>query len=385
MAFIEANGIVHHYLQDGSGEDVILVHGLACSLAFWYPGVMVALRRKYRVLAYDLRGHGKSAMSRDGYTHVAMANDLASLADALDIRKFHLVGHSYGGLISISFALEHPHRLHSLTLADVPVDINVSGEEDTVKDNYPELAMLEGLARNPSRQANNGHVYTPFHQGRGSKKTARRWLKLLDTTTARQDFATRKIYGDDLESLQTPTLLSYGLNSRWKDSAQDLEAKLPRNIVVYVQEAGHSHPWEKPGVFLHSWLEFISSLTGNPSVEKRKDLRYSLHMDVGVADDNNSRIRLAATTVNVSPEGILLRSTMMCRKDDNIHLFFKDSGRDLELTGRVIRCEPDNGSNLLAVELGDGFKTLKLFHLYLQDTLTRTAPLPLTSSSGKGT
>ena len=384
MAYVGANGVLHHYLQDGLGEDVILVHGLACSLAFWYPGVMVALRRKYRVLAYDLRGHGKSAMSRDGYTHVEMADDLVSLADGLGLGKFHLVGHSYGGLISISFALKHPNRLHSLTLADVPVDNDVAGPEGSGMDKYPELAMLEQLAKNPPRQANNGNVYTPFHQGRGSRKTAERWLKLLETTTARRDFATRKIFCDDLESLQTPTLLSYGLKSRWKDSAQNLKVNLSRNIVVYVQEAGHSHPWEKPGVFLHSWLEFISSLTGNPSAEKRKDLRYSLHLEVGVEAESNSRGRVAATTVNVSPEGVLLRSAMVFSKDDTVRLIFKDIGGDLELIGRVIRCEPDNDDHLLAIDLGNDFNKLKLFDLYLQDTLTRTAPLPLISLSGKG-
>lgn len=380
MAFIMANGVLHHYLQDGLGEDVVLVHGLACNLAFWYPGVMVALRRKYRVLAYDLRGHGKSKMSQDGYTHVHMAEDLASLTDALEIEKFHLVGHSYGGLISISFALRHPHRLRSLTLADVPIDKDWSDESSHGADKYPELAMLEQLARNPSLQTNDANIFAPFHQGRGSRKTAKRWLNLLETTTARQDFSTRKICLPDLENLQIPTLLTYGLNSKWKNSAQNLKSHLPCNIVVYVQEAGHSHPWEKPGVFLHSWLEFITSSTLSPLSEKRQDLRYSLPIELRIEGNHDSTTRLPAETVNVSAHGMLVKCSTMFRTAETIWLFLKNDTCDLKLTGRVIRCEPENDMYLLAIDVINDYDQLKLFNVYVQSALTKAPPFLPNSS-----
>ena len=89
MPAIPVNGIKLNYIHLGQGTDVVLAHGLASSLAFWYPGIVLPLRLGHRVTAYDLRGHGYSSMPYSGYTHMNMAGDLAGLVDRLGLRKFH--------------------------------------------------------------------------------------------------------------------------------------------------------------------------------------------------------------------------------------------------------------------------------------------------------
>ena len=164
MPILANNGLRLNYISAGEGVDVVMVHGLASSLAFWYSGTILPLRHHYRVTAFDLRGHGYSSMPPSGYTHMHMAEDLAVLVDRLGLEKFHLVGHSFGGLVSISYALQHPQRLRSLVLADVPLneinpasqwacwwpnlmklqDIGIIIPGDEL---YPELTVLEELAR----------------------------------------------------------------------------------------------------------------------------------------------------------------------------------------------------------------------------------------------
>ena len=62
MSTVTVNGVKLNYIRTGDGSDVVLVHGLASSLAFWYSGMVLRLRHHYRVTAYDLRGHGYSSM-----------------------------------------------------------------------------------------------------------------------------------------------------------------------------------------------------------------------------------------------------------------------------------------------------------------------------------
>ena len=107
-----------HYQQTGSGADVVLVHGLSCNIAFWWFHVAQHLALTHRVTAVDLRGHGFSGMTETGYRACDLAGDLAALLDHLDIRRAHLVAHSFGGAVAVALAAERPDLVSELTLAD---------------------------------------------------------------------------------------------------------------------------------------------------------------------------------------------------------------------------------------------------------------------------
>lgn len=100
---------------------VSLIHGLGANMAFWYLGALRHLGRDQTILLHDLRGHGASSMPLRGYGLDEMAEDFRLLLDELGIERTHVVGHSHGARVALAFALLHPDRVESLTLADTQI------------------------------------------------------------------------------------------------------------------------------------------------------------------------------------------------------------------------------------------------------------------------
>jgi 3-oxoadipate enol-lactonase len=94
-----------------------LTHPLGATLALWDDHAAV-LTQRYRVLRYDVRGHGASEVPGGPYTLEQMSSDFFELLDALGITETHFVGVSMGGLIGMTAALGRPERIKSLVLCD---------------------------------------------------------------------------------------------------------------------------------------------------------------------------------------------------------------------------------------------------------------------------
>jgi pimeloyl-ACP methyl ester carboxylesterase len=119
MPTVEASGLQVHYEAAGTGPNVfVLVHGNFASWR-WWKQVFDRLPPGFRAYAPDLRGCGDTVgdASGDSYSIPQLARDLFAFVEALDLRSFHLVGHSLGGAVALQFALEHAARVRSLTLA----------------------------------------------------------------------------------------------------------------------------------------------------------------------------------------------------------------------------------------------------------------------------
>ncbi len=116
---VRANGIdIEHRLEGPADAPVVtLSHSLAATLHLW-DAQAPALAARYRVLRYDVRGHGRSSVPPPPYTLEQMADDVDGLLGALGIAETHFVGLSMGGLIGMTLALRHPRRVRSLVLAD---------------------------------------------------------------------------------------------------------------------------------------------------------------------------------------------------------------------------------------------------------------------------
>lgn len=117
--FFDSNGVKIHYLIEGRGEPVLLIHGFAVNarLQWEVSGVLKALARDHRVIAPDVRGHGQSEKPRDPKKYgTEMVEDVVRLLDRLKIDKAHVVGYSMGALILGKLIASHPDRLLSATL-----------------------------------------------------------------------------------------------------------------------------------------------------------------------------------------------------------------------------------------------------------------------------
>jgi pimeloyl-ACP methyl ester carboxylesterase len=101
-----------YYTDEGAGDTLLFVHGWACDSDDWL-WQLPHFRSKYRVIAADLRGHGRSAVTQDGYEARVFARDLIELLDMLGVRTCVPIGHSLGGLIASALAVEYPERIRA--------------------------------------------------------------------------------------------------------------------------------------------------------------------------------------------------------------------------------------------------------------------------------
>jgi pimeloyl-ACP methyl ester carboxylesterase len=112
---VKANGVDLWVEQEGAGDDVLFVSGLADEGACWVDQVG-GLSDRYRVTTFDNRGVGRSTTPEGEFTIADFAADTVALMDALEIESAHVVGSSMGGAIAQELALAHPERVRSLVL-----------------------------------------------------------------------------------------------------------------------------------------------------------------------------------------------------------------------------------------------------------------------------
>lgn len=115
MKYLDLHGERVAYLDEGSGETVLLLHGIAGSSQTWRP-LIRPLSRRYRVVAPDLLGHGNSTKPRTDYSLGALSVLVRDLLDELGIARATIVGHSLGGGIAMQFIYQHPDYGQRLVL-----------------------------------------------------------------------------------------------------------------------------------------------------------------------------------------------------------------------------------------------------------------------------
>ena len=129
--FFRSNGARIHYIEAGSGEPVVLLHGNTGSLEQWLEsGVFQDLAQDYRAIAFDARAHGKSDKPHDPSAYgLEVALDILRLLDHLEIERAHIIGYSMGARVVGSFMISHPERFLSAILGGFAPAWNWSAED----------------------------------------------------------------------------------------------------------------------------------------------------------------------------------------------------------------------------------------------------------------
>ena len=119
--FVEINGIKLHTVIIGSGEPLMLLHGFP---DFWYGwrDIILGLKEKYRLIVPDMRGYNLSDKPEgvENYTLEILVEDIKKLSEALNLGKFSLAGHDWGGPVAWGFAEKYPESLRKLILCNGP-------------------------------------------------------------------------------------------------------------------------------------------------------------------------------------------------------------------------------------------------------------------------
>lgn len=129
------------FIQAGDGDTVVLIHGVGMTHTFWRQQID-DLRRDYRVIAYDMLGHGGSSTPPANADLADYSAQLLALLDALGLDQVHLVGHSMGALVSLEFALTHPERLHSVAALNA-VYCRTPDQRKAVEERAASLGSME--------------------------------------------------------------------------------------------------------------------------------------------------------------------------------------------------------------------------------------------------
>jgi len=261
MAFLTlGDGDKLCYDVSGQGPPLALVSGLGGTMAFWQPHVQV-LARRFRVILHDHRGTGQSSRRPIDFSVEQMAGDLIALLDHLDVRRAHLIGHSTGGAIGQTVALDHARRLDRLVLSaswtspDEYFRRLFALRADTLRNLGP-LAYAQGtsLFGLPAAFLRDHAAMLTIEEAASAMAMS------PDLTLARIGAILRFDRRGELGRIAAPTLV-FGARDDLITPAYFSEAlaeAIPGARLVMLDEGGHFYPRVHPARFQETVLEFLN-------------------------------------------------------------------------------------------------------------------------------
>lgn len=257
---VKTNGIsVNYELAGPEGAPVVTFsHSLAATSKMWDPQV-AALRDKYRVLAYDTRGHGGTEAPDGAYSLDMLAADARALLAGLGIAKTHWVGLSMGGMIGQTIALQNPELFESLSLCDtssrVPPEAAASWEERIgVAQSDGMAGLVEGTVERwftPSFRDARADVVDPVREMIRATPPAGfagccQAIRVLDLT-------------DQLSAIEMPTLIVVGEDDPGTPVAasEAIHAEISGSELVVLKSAAHLSNLEQPEAFNEALTSFL--------------------------------------------------------------------------------------------------------------------------------
>lgn len=269
---VSVDGLRLRYWDAGSGDPVLLVHGIGASLEYWRFTVD-ALARDNRVLAVDLPGCGFSERGPEVPTLAGTADLMVGFLDALGLARASFVGNSLGGLVCLETALRHPDRIDRLILsnsAGLGREVSIFWRLVSVPVLGP--ALIE-LNRWLALRGKLNLFYQP--QGNEPELVARcqEWIARPDLTdtivgAARSGVDLRGqrpeiVRRDRLATMEMPTLVVWGRDD-WviPPSHGELAQRLiPNARLVLIDRCGHCPQLQRPDVFNRVAREFLAGGT----------------------------------------------------------------------------------------------------------------------------
>lgn len=234
----------------GRGEAVLLAHAIGCDHRMW-DELAAALAPRYRVLAIDARGHGKSPLPARPWSLADMADDAVRLLDKLGIARAHWVGLSMGGMVGQAFALGHGDRLAKLVIANSTSSYGKDGRG--LWDNRIRLVTEGGLSA--IRDMVASRYFSPAFAAAHPEVVERVMARFLETPA--QGYlgcceAIRELeLLDALPRIAAPTLVIAGELDQGTPVAMSLAIaeRVPGARLAVIPGASHLSAVEKPTAF----------------------------------------------------------------------------------------------------------------------------------------
>lgn len=250
------------YLATGQGQPVVLIHGVGLNKEMW-GGQIVGLATRYRVIAYDMLGHGASPRPAAGTGLIGYAEQLRELLDHLQVAQASVVGFSMGGLVARAFALHCPQYLAGLVVLNSVFNrspeqrAGVIARTAQAAEHGPDANAEAALSRWFSReyQAANPAQIAAIRQTLAGNDPQ-------GYLTTYELFATQDMYrAEDLGQIQVPTLIATGEldPGSTPEMATQLAQRIPGAQVAVLAEQRHMMPVESPRLVNQLLLQFLDT------------------------------------------------------------------------------------------------------------------------------
>lgn len=250
MNFFESFGMRIAYRIDGPDDapPLVMVNSLGTNLSMWEPQITF-FAPSLRIIRYDVRGHGSSALSPGAYTIEQLGLDLFALLDSLGIKRAHICGLSLGGMVAQWCAATHPERVISLICAntaarigtraiwDARIDLIKTGGMGAVRDAVLARFFSEAFRQQQPEVAQRIGEMLAATSARGYK----------DACVALREADLRGL----LAAIHAPTLILTGTLDEATPPAQahELHAAIAGSTLVLLHGAAHLSNIEQPEQF----------------------------------------------------------------------------------------------------------------------------------------
>ena len=251
MAYVDRDGVKIYYEDHGSGPAVLLSHGYSATSQMWQSQVE-ALKSRYRVITWDMRGHGQSDSPGEQalYSEAASVDDMVAILRTCGVERAVIGGLSLGGYTSLAFNVKYPQHVRALMLFDTgPGYRNPKAREgwNATAEERAKALERDGLAA----LGQGAEVRIATHRSAaGLARAARGMLAQVDSRII-----------ESLEHVAVPTLVLVGANDEPFLAATDyMGNKIPGAAKVVLRGAGHASNIDQPAAFNAAVLEFLDAL-----------------------------------------------------------------------------------------------------------------------------
>lgn len=255
MPYVQLPGVSLWYHDSGGGGKVALfVHAASGSTGSWLQQIPAFTTAGYRCVTYDRRGWGRSRADGTGEQPGSVSEDLHGLVNYLGLERVHLIGTANGAACAVDYAVAHPERVRSLTLAD-----GTGGVQDADYQAIQRRVQAPEIQSLPAELRELGPSYRGLHP-----EGVHRWLEIEHASRPKGGQGPQQRRRSDvsfslLGRLGLPMLVLCGSEDLLTPPAlmRILASRIPGCQFAMIPEAGHGAFWEQPELWNELVLRFL--------------------------------------------------------------------------------------------------------------------------------
>ena len=265
---ITVNDITVSYKDQGDGNiPIIFIHGFPFSYEMWNPQIDF-FRKTHRVIAYDIRGFGRSTAGSTKPTIDLYADDLIGFMDALNIHKSIICGLSMGGYIVLNAIYRYPERFSGIVLSDTQC---IADTAEVKEKRFESIAQIEERGKEDFASSFVKNAFSELSQTKKLEAIEEIKDTILSTsnetiTAALKALAERQEMCATLPNITVPTLVICGEQDKVTPvkQAEFLVTNIGSAEIKIIEGAGHLSNLEQPEVFNQSVADFVGKLIDRP-------------------------------------------------------------------------------------------------------------------------